>query len=79
MEEEGTANTANLNENVIQRIQVVLIREHPSSMAGRAGPDERLPWINFLAGVRVSSYGYCTVIWWIFPLLFLCTFPIYLM
>ena len=38
-----------------------------------------MPWINFLAGVRVSSYGYCTVIWWIFPLLFLCTFPIYLM
>ena len=29
--------------------------------------------------IRVSSYGYCTVIWWIFPLLFLCTFPIYLM
>ena len=32
---------------------------------------------------RVSSYGYeyeyCTVIWWIFPLLFLCTFPIYSM
>ena len=39
-----------------------------------------MPWINFFfAGVRVSSYGYCTVIWWIFPLLFLCTFPIYLM
>ena len=26
-----------------------------------------------------TQYGYCTVIWWIFPLLFLCTFPIYLM
>ena len=25
------------------------------------------------------TYGYCTVIWWIFPLLFLCTFPIYSM
>ena len=36
-----------------------------------------MPWIKFLAGVRVSSYGYCTVIWWIFPLLFLCTFSIY--
>ena len=29
--------------------------------------------------ILVSSYGYCTVIWWIFPLLFLCTFPIYSM
>ena len=39
-----------------------------------------MPWIDlFFAGVRVSSSGYCTVIWWIFPLLFLCTFPIYLM
>ena len=32
---------------------------------------------GYYGGFYTDRYGYCTVIWWIFPLLFLCTFPIY--